>query len=390
MAPADNLIFLLFLILLSSALIGTLMLWTRQALIIGYLIAGVIIGPWGLGWVADTRVIGNLAEAGIIFLLFLLGLDLTPQKLFELFRQTTLVTLMTSVVFFVAGVLLGMVVGFGWMESLLIGACCMFSSTIIGIKLLPTTVLHHRHTGEVIISVLLLQDMVAIAVIMALQAMGKADAATIDLLKPLIALPVLALGGYVIERYLLLPLFQRFDQVQEYVFLVTLAWCLGMAWAGHAAGLSYELGAFLGGVIMASSPIAKFIANRLHPLRDFFLVLFFFALGAQLNLDVVPDVLLPAALLAALMLGLKPVVFRYALGQVAESPKLAWETGWRLGQMSEFSLLVTFMAMQVSGFSREVVIMIQLAAVLTIIGSSTIVVFNFPTPVALNRRLRRD
>ncbi|MEE4173420.1 MAG: cation:proton antiporter [Xanthomonadales bacterium] len=385
-----DLIFVLFLILAGSALLGTLMLWARQALIIGYILAGIAVGPWALGWVADTRVIGELSEAGIIFLLFLLGLDLTPQKLFSLFRQTALVTLMTSVVFAVAGALFGLAVGFSWMDSVLVGATCMFSSTIIGIKLLPTTVLHHRHTGEVIISVLLLQDLVAIAVIMTLQAMGQAGAETSDILLPLLALPVLALGGYAVERHVLLPLFRRFDQVQEYIFLVTLAWCLGMAWAGHAAGLSYELGAFIGGVILATSPIAKFIANRLHPLRDFFLVLFFFALGAQLNLDVVPGVLLPAAGLAILMLVLKPLVYRYAFQQVAESRDLAWETGWRLGQMSEFSLLVTFMAMQVPAFSADVIILIQVATVLTIMGSSSIVVFNFPTPVALNRKLRRD
>ncbi len=390
MGPVTDIIFVLFLILVSAALLGTLALWARQALIIGYIIAGIVIGPWGLGWVADTRVIGALAEAGIIFLLFLLGLDLTPQKLFELFRQTTLVTLVTSVVFFVAGWALGLAVGFSQPDALLIGATCMFSSTIIGIKLLPTTVLHHRHAGEVIISVLLLQDMIAIAVIMALQAMGKSGADTMDIVMPLLALPVLALGGYAVERWVLLPLFRRFDQVQEYVFLVTLAWCLGMASAGHAVGLSYELGAFLGGVIMATSPIAQFIANRLHPLRDFFLVLFFFALGAQLNLDVVPGVLLPAAGLALLMLALKPAAYRLALGRVSESRGLAWETGWRLGQMSEFSLLVTFMAMQVPLFGGDAIILIQVATVLTILASSSIVVFNFPTPVAMSRRLRRD
>jgi Kef-type K+ transport system membrane component KefB len=119
-------------------------------------------------------------------------------------------------------------------------------------------------------------------------------------------------------------------------------------------------------------------------------VLFFFALGAQLNLDVVPDVLMPAMVLAVMMLVLKPVLYRTAFRRVAESRELAWETGWRLGQMSEFSLLVTFMAMQVPLFSGEVVILIQVATILTFLGSSSIVVFRFPTPVAINRRLRRD
>ncbi len=210
-----DLIFVLFLIFAGAALAGTLMLWGRQALIIGYLFAGMLVGPWGLGWVADTRVIGELSEAGIIFLLFLLGLDLTPQKLIELFRQTLLVTVTTSAAFCLAGFLLGLTAGFNVADSLLIGAACMFSSTIIAIKLLPTTVLHHRHTGEVIISVLLLQDLIAIAVIMTLQAMGKAGADTADILRPLLALPVLILGGFAVERWVLLPLLRRFDQVQE-------------------------------------------------------------------------------------------------------------------------------------------------------------------------------
>ena len=107
MSMETDLIFLLFLVLASASVAATAMLWARQALIVGYLLAGVLIGPWGLGLVTDTRVIGELSEAGIIFLLFLLGLDLTPQKLVVLFRQTTLVTLMTSVMFFVAGALLG-------------------------------------------------------------------------------------------------------------------------------------------------------------------------------------------------------------------------------------------------------------------------------------------
>jgi len=90
------------------------------------------------------------------------------------------------------------------------------------------------------------------------------------------------------------------------------------------------------------------------------------------------------------MLVLKPVVFRYALGQVAESPRLAWETGWRLGQMSEFSLLIAYLAVGVPGIGADTIILIQVATVLTFIGSSSIVVLKFPTPVAVSDRLRRD
>jgi len=206
----------------------------------------------------------------------------------------------------------------------------------------------------------------------------------------LLALPALIAVAYVLERYVLLKLFQKFDRVQEFVFLLALAWCLGIAQLAHSIGLSYEIGAFIAGIIVATSPIALFIAESLKPLRDFFLVLFFFALGASLDLDIAARVILPALALGVAMLALKPLVYRFALGSVAENPKLAWETGWRLGQMSEFSLLITFLALQSPLIGPEVVFMIQLATLITFIGSSSIVVLNFPTPVAVSDRLRRD
>ena len=390
MGGDTDIVLTLFLIFTAAAAFATLMLWARQALIIGYILAGIAIGPWGFGLITDTRLVGSLAETGIIFLLFLLGLDLTPQKLLQLFRQTTRVTLSTSALFCLAGFGLALTFGLNAHAALLIGVACMFSSTIIGIKLLPTTVLHHRHTGEVIISVLLLQDLIAIAVMVTIQALSQVDASRVELLLPLLSLPLLAVLAWAFERHLLLRLLARFDQVQEFVFLITLAWCIGMAWLAHELGLSYEMGAFMAGVIMASSPIAQFIALRLKPLRDFFLVLFFVALGAGLNLDLVPQILWPALGLALLMLMLKPMAYRIALGRVAETPTLAWETGWRLGQMSEFSLLITFLAMGLPGIDEPTLLLIQLATILTFVGSSAIVVLNYPTPVAVDPDLRRD
>jgi len=386
----QSIIVTLFLVFTSAALTATLMLYSRQALIIGYIFAGIVLGPWCLNWVSDTRLIADIADVGILFLLFLLGLNLTPQKLLHLFRQTTLVTLMTSVVFCATGWSIAWLFGFSALEAFLIGVAAIFSSTIIGIKLLPTTILHHRHTGEVIISVLLFQDMVAIVVMIGLQGLESGHLQAANLLRPLLALPLLIVIAFALDRLVLLRLFSRLDKVQEYIFLLTLAWCLGIAQLAHSVGLSYEIGAFLAGVIFASHPISLVIAERLKPLRDFFLVLFFFALGASLKLDAIQSVAVPAMILALVLLLMKPVVFRYTLGQVAESPRLAWETGWRLGQMSEFSLLIAYLAVGIPGIGAETIILINVATVLTFIGSSSIVVLKFPTPVAVSDRLRRN
>ena len=383
-------VYSLFLIFVGAAVFGTLALLARQSLIIGYIVLGIVLGQWGLAWVTDTKLIEDISNIGIIFLLFLLGLNLSPRKLFELLKQTTIVTILTSAVFATVGWAFAVLAGFDTLNSVIVGVACMFSSTIIGLKLLPTTVLHHKHTGEVIISVLLLQDLIAIVVLLAFQAMSSDQNTMVELAKLVVLLPILIGVSWGLKQFVLLKLFAKFDRIQEYVFLLALAWCLGIAQLAHSIGFSYETGAFIAGITIATSPIALFIAESLKPLRDFFLVLFFFALGAGLNISALEKIWLPAVLLGVAMLVVKPVVFRFALQRVSETKKLGWETGFRLGQMSEFSLLIVFVAAQSALIDLSTVYFVQLATLVTFIGSSYSIVLRYPTPVAVSDRLRRD
>jgi len=192
------------------------------------------------------------------------------------------------------------------------------------------------------------------------------------------------------ERWVLRPLFVRFDKVGEYVFLLSLGWCLGFAQLAQSLSLSYEIGAFIGGITLANSPIAPFIAESLRPLRDFFLVMFFFALGAGFDLAGAM-VVWPAALaLAAGILLIKPVTYRTLLKKFGESNVLAGEAGVRMGQMSEFSLLLVAVAIQAQAMSQEAANLVQLATLITFVVSSAFVVLRYPTPISLSERLRRD
>lgn len=383
-------LFSLFLIFVGAALFATLALVARQSLIIAYIALGVVLGPSGFALVSDTELIQDISNIGIIFLLFLLGLNLSPQKLWELLKQTTIVTVLTSAVFASIGWAVATLAGLDATNAMVVGVACMFSSTIIGLKLLPTTVLHHRHTGEVIVSVLLLQDLIAIVVLLAFQALSSEQSTLIELAKLVVLLPALIGVAWVLKQYVLLKLFFKFDRIQEYVFLLALAWCLGIAQLAHSIGFSYETGAFIAGITVATSPIALFIAESLKPLRDFFLVLFFFALGAGVNVLELDKIWLPATLLGVAMLIVKPIVFRFALRKVSETDKLGWETGFRLGQMSEFSLLIVFVALQSALIDITTVYFVQLATLVTFIGSSYSIVLRYPTPVAVSDHLRRD
>ena len=226
-------------------------------MLVAYLAIGAILGPWGLGLVADADLISDIAQIGIIFLLFLLGLNLSPQKLIVLLRETTLVTVFCTLIFGGLAGSISLAFGYSVVDSLIIGVCASFSSTIVGLKLLPTTVLHHRRIGEVIISVLLLQDLIAIVTLMVIQGHGGSGEALIfDILKGILALPLLGLVAWAGHQFIIFKLFERYGRIQEYIFLISIGWCLSLAQLAVFAGLSYELGAFVAGVAIATSPMA--------------------------------------------------------------------------------------------------------------------------------------
>ncbi|OGI37673.1 MAG: sodium:proton antiporter [Candidatus Muproteobacteria bacterium RBG_16_62_13] len=385
-----SLVFTVFLIFAGAAVLATVALYARQALIVAYIALGILFGPSLLGWVSDATLIQGVADFGIMFLLFLLGLNMYPQKLWQLLRQATVVTFASSALFALAGVVTARLFGFGWLESAVIGSTLMFSSTIIGLKLLPATVLHHQHTGEIIISVLLLQDLIAILLLVLLQARGGQDTLLFDIGRLVVALGGLIVLAWVIERFVLIRLFARFDQIQEYIFLLTIGWCLGMAALAQYLGLSHEIGAFIAGVAIASNRISLFIAESLKPLRDFFLIIFFFAIGAAMDLRLFGAVILPAAVLAAMMLMAKPLVFAFLLRRSGESTKRAGEVGVRLGQGSEFSFLIALLALQTGAIGQGASYVIQLSALLTFIVSTHLIVLRYPTPIAINPELRRN
>ena len=219
----------MFLIFSGAAVLATLALFARQAMIVAYVILGIILGPWGLELVTDPVLIKDISNIGIIFLLYLLGLDLFPQQLWQMLGKALSTTLISSLVFWLLGFGVGCVFGYPIRESLMIGVCLMFSSTIIGVKLLPTTILHHKHTGQLIISVLLLQDLLAIVILLLLQGYGKGGTLLLDISLQVITLPALVLIAWVLERFILVKLISRFDQIHEYIFLLAIAWCLGIS-----------------------------------------------------------------------------------------------------------------------------------------------------------------
>ena len=378
-----------FIIFTGAAALAAVALYTRQPLIVAYIAIGCLVGPHGIALVSDDRLLAEIGEIGIIFLLFLVGLDLPPAKLKDMIGESVLTALGSTALFFGLGFAVMLAFGFTLVEAAVAGTACVFSSTILGIKLLPTTVLHHRHIGEIVISLLLIQDLLAIIALLILAGFDAQGGVLSTTLTVLVALPVVALVAHLGVRFLVVPLLARFDVFQEFTFLLAVGWCLGIASLSQALYLSWEIGAFVAGVSLANSPIAQYITENLRPLRDFFLVLFFFAVGAAIDPSLLLDVWLPTIVLAIVLVACKPPVFRALLRWQKESDRVSREVGYRLGQASEFSLLLVFVA-GTALLSAEAAHVVQGATVLTLLLSSYLVVFRYPSPIAVSETLRRD
>ncbi|WP_419418525.1 cation:proton antiporter [Legionella sp. D16C41] len=386
----DSVFYTIFLIFAGAAVFSTLVLFTKQSLLVAYILLGAALGPWGLKLVNNVTTVQQVGDIGIVFLLFLLGLHLQPQNLVHMLKKITWIAILSSVFFALIAFGIGRWFGLSVGEAWVLGATMMFSSTIIGLKLLPTTILHHQHTGEVMISVLLMQDVIAIIVLILINGAQGDGLSLNDFALVGFALPALTLLAFAVERYVLVKLLARFDRTQEYVFLLSIGWCLGLSFLAEQIGLSQDIGAFVAGVAIASSPISLYIAESLKPLRDFFLVMFFFSIGATFNFSFVAQVIIPACLLAILMLVLKPIVFQYLLIKSGEKKTVAKEVGLRLGQTSEFSLLVASIALNTHLISEVASNLIQATTILTFIVSSYLVVLKYPTPIALSEKMRKD
>ncbi|MEM7542931.1 MAG: cation:proton antiporter [Pseudomonadota bacterium] len=383
-------VFAIFLIFTGAAVLATFALMARQAMIVAYIVVGFLLGPAGFGWVHDEGWLAEVSSIGIMFLLYLLGLNMLPSRLWQMLSEALGVTLISCLAFAVVGAVIAAIFGFGLTEALLIGGCTMFSSTIIGLKLLPTTTLHHKHTGQMMISVLLLQDLIAIIFLLVVQGYGEGSSPLSGIAREMVALPVVVGVALVAEKYVMEPLIARFDQIHEYVFLLVIAWCLAIAEGASALGLSHEIGAFIAGVALADCPVSAFISESLKPLRDFFLVLFFFSLGASFDTGYLLPTIMPAIALSVGLMLAKPFVFQWLFVHAGERRRQSFEVGVRLGQLSEFSLLIAFLAMQTGLFATRSAYVVQLAVMITFVVSSYLIVMRYPTPIAVRDSLRRD
>ena len=383
----DNPLMAMSAVVVCSAILAWIASQTRQPIIAGYFLCGVLIGPACFGLVKPSVVLEDLSRLGVMLLLFLAGLVLHPDRLRTFFKKAAVVTLAGSALTWILVFALLRIWGHSTLDCVVAAVALMFSSTILVVKLLPTTTLHQQRMGSICIATLIAQDLLAVIVLMFLGSQDSTALALLWLPVKVVLLIALAVFG---EQYVLRTMMRRADRYNEVLIMLCLGWCVGIAWLAAYVGIPHEVGAFIAGVAVARGKLSLVLSEQLKPLRDFFLMFFFFVLGAALEFSHLRSIWLPALLAAGLIVVSRPFWLRCLFLRMGEDEKFSSEISVRLGQASEFAMVIALAASQANQLSAGMSQLIQLTTVLTMLISSYIVIMKYPTPIGVHARLQRD
>jgi Kef-type K+ transport system membrane component KefB len=363
----------LALLLVIAALFGVLARALRQPLLIGYLGAGVLLSS--LGVLKDPEAIGSLGKIGVALLLFLMGLEMNFRDLSSL-GKTVLVTGLGQIVFTsVLGFLIALALGFSTLSSLYISIALTFSSTIIVIKLLSEKNDLGSLYGKIVVGFLLLQDLVAILIIMFLAGLGNGEFGITSFGVIGIKAALLFASVLLLSKKVLPYLFEKFvSSSSELLFVVSIAWALGIAaFVGGPLGFSFEIGGFLAGLSLSNLPEHLGIASKTRPLRDFFLTIFFLTLGTQLLVGDVRMFLGPAAIFSIFVLIGNPLILLAIMGMLRYKKRTSFLASISIAQISEFSLILMAMGLSLGHVTSSEFAMVVVVGVVTMIGSTYLI-----------------
>jgi len=282
----------LLVLLLGSAMIGAALIRKiRYPPVLGFILIGIGIGPYGFGIVTDLELVNLLAEFGIVILLFVVGLEFSINKLREIGSTALIIAVIEQSIMFFTGLIIGYLLGWGITESLYLAGVLAISSTAIAIKILKDAGILHTKEAATVIGTLIIEDLSAVLILVILANMSRGEVGFFEVsIKAAQTMAffiiTLAVGLKVVPK--IIETVDRLD-IDEAPFLTALALGFGLAFLAHYLGLSTAIGAFLMGMMIASAPKADTIKSRILPLQDFFVTIFFVSIGMLINIRLFPE-----------------------------------------------------------------------------------------------------
>lgn len=349
----------------------------KQPLIVGYILTGILIGPYVYNLHQSKDGTELLAKVGITILLFIVGLSLSPKVIKEIGGISLATGFGQEIITALIGYGICRLLGIEHIASLYISIALTFSSTIIISKLITDKGDAQTLYGKIAIGSLLVQDLIASLILIGVSSLTQPTNQGLILLLVSLILKgtVLATTLYLLTHYLLPKVLAYIATTQELLFLFSISWGMILATLFLKLGFSMEIGALVAGVCLSTTIYAPEIASRLKPLRDFFILLFFVLLGSQIALSAIPKVILPAIVLSAFVLIGNPLIVFLMMHRFGYKRKVGFMVGLTMAQISEFSLILAGLGVSLRHISGETLSLITLVGLITIGGSSYLIIY---------------
>jgi Kef-type K+ transport system membrane component KefB len=350
----------------------------RMPTIVGYILAGVVLGPL-LKLIEIDDSLDLISELGIALLLFLVGLELSFEKIKDLGRVALILGGCQVLLTAIGGTLVAYSMGFGLIEAIFLGGTVTFSSTVVVIKLLDQKGVMNRLYARISVALFLAQDIVVIGALTVLTGFGGSEPLTpmemvINFSQAFGGMALLLTLALIAARFLLPKPFAWAARSPDTVFIWALCWCFLVVMLAHQFHLSVEIGAFLAGIAIAQLPIHEDLHRRLHPLMAFFIAVFLVTLGIKMNLSSFSRVW-PAALgLSAFVLLIKPIIVFNILARIRFSEYTAFQTAIATGQVSEFAFILLALGATTGLIGADIVALGGLVGIITIALSSYLII----------------
>ncbi len=368
-----SIFFDIVIIIVFAALLANIVRFFKQPLILGYVLAGLLIGPSFLSFIQNPEYLGTLSEIGIAFLLFIVGMELDFKRLKEVSNTIIIAGLLQVFLTLVAGFLIASI-WFNFTQSIYLGLIVAFSSTMVVIKLVSDKGQLDTLHGRMVLGILLIQDIVAVIILPLLPTLSNFSYSllAIALLKGL----GLILFAFLMSKYVFYSVLKATAKIPELLFVTALAICFIFASFAGILGFSITIGAFIAGVALASFPYNLEIIGRIKSLKDFFIIVFFVTLGSQLNLNGLNfNIPLLIALVISIVL-LKPLIIFLTLKFFRYGNNTSFFSAIYLAQISEFSLIIATMGQLYGHITNEMFTLIILISIFTITLTSYIVQYD--------------
>lgn len=349
----------------------------RQPLIIGHILTGLLVGPAFLDLIKSPETIEVFSKFGIALLLFIVGLGLNPRIIKEVGKIAGAIAFFKITIITGLGFLISRSLGFDPTSALLIGIGLSLSSTIIILKLLGDKKELSRLYGKISIGFLLVEDIFATLALVVVAAAANGDGISArDFFVLITEFAALITALLVVRTLFIDRLGKIIAKSQDFLFLFAIGWALGIAALFQYFGFSLEIGALIGGIVLASLPYSQEISSRLKVLRDFFIVLFFISLGSHLEFENVTNVIPEALLLSSVVLIGNPLLVMSVMGISGYTKKTSFKAGMTGSQVSEFSLILLLLASSSGLITDEALSTVTIVALITIALSTYMILYS--------------